>query len=75
MTLAKRLYILLHVLVVNFWSDFGFDMIRDIISFVGDDQKLAEYLIQKGAHVNTSNKDGETPLHYAARSGTLNALR
>lgn len=37
--------------------------------FIGDDQPLAEFLIQKGALVNISNNRGETPLHYAARSG------
>jgi len=39
--------------------------------FIGDDQSLAEYLIQSGARANDSNNDGETPLHYAARSGKL----
>lgn len=37
----------------------------------GDDERLAEFLIQNGARVNISNNDGETPLHYAARSGKL----
>lgn len=37
--------------------------------FIGDDQKLAEFLIHKGARVDATNNDGETPLHYSARSG------
>lgn len=37
----------------------------------GDDQKLAEFLIESGAKVNISNNHGETPLHHAAKSGKL----
>lgn len=39
------------------------------LNFLGDDQKLAEFLIQSGARINDANNVGETPLHYAARSG------
>lgn len=42
--------------------------------FAGDDEKLAEFLIKKGAHVNHSNNKGETPLHYAAKLGKLSNL-
>lgn len=40
-------------------------------NFSGDDHELAEYLINKGANISEPNMVGETPLHYAARSGNL----
>ncbi len=38
-------------------------------------QTLAELLLQKGADINTADKQGNTALHWAARRGNLNSIQ
>jgi len=41
----------------------------------GGNRKMAELLIQKGASINATNKDGKTSLHYAAGKGHLSIVK
>lgn len=76
MTWAKRFYFLLLAMVVIFDSQNSvFHSTISPFRRTGDDQDLAEFLIEKGARLNYSNEYGETPLHYAARSGEFTAFQ
>ena len=41
----------------------------------GNQPKLIEYMLSKGANINSSDNDGCTPLSAAAQAGYLNAVR
>ena len=41
----------------------------------GNQTKLIEHMLSKGANINSTDKDGETPLSAAAQAGYLNAVK
>ena len=41
----------------------------------GNQPKLIEHMLSKGANINSTDKDGETPLSAAAQAGYLNAVK
>lgn len=44
---------------------------RKCFYFIGDDEKLADFLMENFARVDDHNIKGETPLHFAAKLGKL----
>lgn len=40
-----------------------------LLFFTGDDENLAQFVINHGATVNDTNNKNETPLHFAAIKG------
>lgn len=44
---------------------------RKCFYFIGDDEKLADFLMDNFARVTDDNIKGETPLHFAAKLGKL----
>lgn len=52
-------------MVKNVWFPPPFGPILHVAAWLGNDIKLVEFLLKKGANPNITNENGETPLHRA----------
>ncbi|WP_158706893.1 ankyrin repeat domain-containing protein [Candidatus Phycorickettsia trachydisci] len=52
---------------INYKDSSGNSLLH--LAIEGGNKDLAEYLIDKGAYVDSRNEEGKTPLHYAASKG------
>jgi len=59
-------------------TDFDFVLLNKALFFIaqtGDYDWLIPKLVDSGADVNTTNSDGDTPLHEAARNGHFDVVK